>query len=683
MWRGTILADRSRLRQARCRLPASPRLEFRRPTARPRARAAQEDAPSVTAEIETTDVDHEEADSEARGVVRPHLLTASIFLLLGALALALTTLQLLAPDFLSGAAFTTYGRLAPAGRLILEIGWLTLGLLGAGYWVLGKITGGIRWKPIALASLGVIALGVLAGAVGILLGYSSGLSGQEAPIWAKAIMAVGFVFAAIGVVATSRAKGDRLGAAGWYLTTAPMWLAASAVVGLVPHGDGVTGTIQNAFVNATFVGLFYVTASVGLLYYVFARLANSDPTETRPLAALGFWSLTIIWANLAAVQLIYAPTPDWYETIGVAFAIAALAPLVTIAGDIGLMLRGRVSEIGDRSTLRYALVASLSLAIATLGVLLWAWRGTSAIVQYSTWVSGVDALIVLGGGSFAVFAAVNVMKGGSAASRTLHQVASTVGLALIALGFLVGGVVVGFSWAAGPASQVYANAGLAWKVTLDSIEPFLWVAAAGTWIWLVAQAIFIAIVGRRPAESDLDVPPETSVFDLQFEGTPRYASWGRLVWGAAFVWVFAAIMTLALPIADDTDRDSTLLADTYRTYPDGSAEAIGRDLYISEGCVECHTQTVRPIGTDVGLGPVSIAGDYANENPALLGAARFGPDLMHYAIGGGRAEFFDAVLIQGYLANPRAVIPYSTMPSYSYLSAEDLGALVSYLETLR
>jgi cytochrome c oxidase cbb3-type subunit II len=122
-----------------------------------------------------------------------------------------------------------------------------------------------------------------------------------------------------------------------------------------------------------------------------------------------------------------------------------------------------------------------------------------------------------------------------------------------------------------------------------------------------------------------------------------------------------------------------LLADSSRTYEAGSAAEIGRNLYIAQGCAECHTQEVRPVGTDVGLGAVSIAGDYAHENPVLRGAFRLGPDLMHVA---GR-EGFAADAIRSHLENPRAARPWSNMPSYSYLSQSDLDALVSYIETLR
>ena len=107
---------------------------------------------------------------------------------------------------------------------------------------------------------------------------------------------------------------------------------------------------------------------------------------------------------------------------------------------------------------------------------------------------------------------------------------------------------------------------------------------------------------------------------------------------------------------------------------DSSDAALGREIYISEGCAYCHTQAVRPIVTDLGLGPVSQPGDYAHEEPVLLGTARMGPDLMHLAARGGTTE--------DHLRDPREERPWSTMPSYDYLSTEDLEALVSYLNGL-
>jgi cbb3-type cytochrome oxidase subunit 1/cytochrome c2 len=633
----------------------------------------------VTAETASNDSEQIEAASDGSRLARAHVASGAVLLVLGLVIATVAALQLVLPDLIPANALTTYGRLAPISRALLG-SWLVLGLLGCGYFALERITGNsVRRKALARGSMVLVVGGALIGALGILFGFGSGMAGLEAPYWARAITLLGYLLAAIAVTATARTAKDRLGAAGWYLTAAPIWLTLSAVVGLVPPMDGIAGNIQVAFVDAGFTGLFVITASVGLLYFAFTTVTNLDPTKPRPLSALGFWSLTLVWANMGAVQLIYSPAPDWYETVTVAFAIASLIPLLTIAGDLGLMVRGRVAEITDRATLRYATIAGLGLAAVTVVNLLLAWRASSSVAQFSLLVQGLDLLLVIGGGSFAIFAAFSTLRGGGTGRWSAHILLTSLGLALAAAATVMGGVVIAFTWAAGPASQSYANAGEAWKVTADTSTPFLWATAIGLAILSIGQVVFVATLGRS-SDEPLPAPENDDEYDLEFEGAVRYASWGRLIAGVIGVWLLAAVMTALLPIIDPADRDPTILADTSRTYAAGTSSLAGRNLYISEGCVECHTQQVRPVGTDVGLGPVSLAGDYAHETPALLGLQRFGPDLMHVA---SRGEFFDKVLVGAHLEDPRSLVPWSTMPSYSYLSDQDIADLVSYIETLR
>jgi hypothetical protein len=89
----------------------------------------------------------------------------------------------------------------------------------------------------------------------------------------------------------------------------------------------------------------------------------------------------------------------------------------------------------------------------------------------------------------------------------------------------------------------------------------------------------------------------------------------------------------------------------------------GRDLYRSEGCSSCHTQAVRPIVADVGLGPVTIA-----DSNQILGVRRYGPDLAHI---GSRVDSQSSLLTV--LTNS------SQHPSYAGLSDQDLENLTAYL----
>lgn len=634
----------------------------------------------MTADIspnKTSQSEDVESDSSMAGT---YVLVGTVLFVAGLALSAVASFQLVIPDVLGGIAVTSYGRLVQAGRTLVFDGWLPLAALGLSVWAISEITGqGVKRKALGTIAMALIALGAAIGAGSILFGMSTGIPGLEGPVWARAISAIGFVLAALMATATAREKRDNLGPAGWYLTAAAWWLAASAVVGLLPISSGTAGTIQAAFADAGQHRLFTITAAVGLLYFALSRISGAGLSEPRPLAALGFWSLTLTWAFMGGVALIYSATPDWYETLTVAFAIGTLVPVLVIVTDLGLILKGHIVEISDRASLRYAVVSGLALVGATIVNLLLAWRATSGVVQYSTWTQGLDVVLILGGASFAIFSANTIRRGGKSSGAGAHFVLSVVGLSGAAVGLLAGGIVSGFSWIAGPSSQLFDNFGAGYEVAVASLTPFLWLAAISLSLYAAAQIIYLVGV-NHVSDEELAIPEAPPEYNLEFEGAVRYVTWKRLAWGAATVWLAAALFTAVLPAMDDSDTAATITADRSRTYTQGTPEAAGRSLYISEGCAECHTQSVRPIVTDAGLGAVSIAGDYAYEDPALITGTRIGPDLTHVA---SRGEAFDVSGVWAHLKDPRSTVEWSTMPSYSYLSDADIEALVRYIATLR
>lgn len=100
--------------------------------------------------------------------------------------------------------------------------------------------------------------------------------------------------------------------------------------------------------------------------------------------------------------------------------------------------------------------------------------------------------------------------------------------------------------------------------------------------------------------------------------------------------------------------------------PYTSAELRGREVYIASGCVYCHSQQPRPkeMAPDFerGWGRATVAGDYAYDNPHLLGTSRTGPDLMNIGV---RQPSEDWQL--GHLYQPRAYVPGSIMPAFPFL----------------
>jgi len=104
----------------------------------------------------------------------------------------------------------------------------------------------------------------------------------------------------------------------------------------------------------------------------------------------------------------------------------------------------------------------------------------------------------------------------------------------------------------------------------------------------------------------------------------------------------------------------------------------GRQVYISEGCIHCHSQYVRPNSADVLIwGPVQSVEEMRRQHPPLIGNRRQGPDLAE--VGGRRS----ALWLRAHFVDPAAVSHASIMPSYAFLFSDHRGDdLLAYLESL-
>lgn len=114
--------------------------------------------------------------------------------------------------------------------------------------------------------------------------------------------------------------------------------------------------------------------------------------------------------------------------------------------------------------------------------------------------------------------------------------------------------------------------------------------------------------------------------------------------------------------------------------PYTALEIEGRDLYMREGCNNCHSQMIRPFKTETDrYGPYSLAGEGIYERPFLYGSRRTGPDLAR--VGGKYPDSWHWI----HLRDPREIEPRSHMPAYAFLQerALDLGTTSRKLEVLR
>ncbi len=102
-------------------------------------------------------------------------------------------------------------------------------------------------------------------------------------------------------------------------------------------------------------------------------------------------------------------------------------------------------------------------------------------------------------------------------------------------------------------------------------------------------------------------------------------------------------------------------AEGVKPYP--ALQLAGRDVFVREGCYNCHSQMIRPFRSETErYGPYSVAGESVYDRPFQWGSKRTGPDLAR--VGGRYSDEWHYI----HLANPRDVVPESNMPAYAWLA---------------
>jgi cytochrome c oxidase cbb3-type subunit 2 len=144
-----------------------------------------------------------------------------------------------------------------------------------------------------------------------------------------------------------------------------------------------------------------------------------------------------------------------------------------------------------------------------------------------------------------------------------------------------------------------------------------------------------------------------------------------IIAGSLLILIAVVLVVVILPYADTSN---TIPSDLFRTRT--NVEAAGRKLYISNGCVYCHTQSIRAIDWGLGAERIAQAGDYIKDHPILLGSQRTGPDLSQE--GGEHPDDWHLA----HFINPRNTRPLSIMPPFEFLKEEKIENLTRYVQGL-
>lgn len=615
-------------------------------------------------------------DSAARTFVY----SGVFWLLAGAAALLVAWLKLVDPDLLSTQVLA-YPRVRAVASLALLYGWLILSSLGAIFYVVPRITGArIRSESNGQAAAWLINIGVALAVTTTLLGRIVGHEFLELPRWLAWMLVAALALCAANLIRTiERRTEPRLYASLWYFIGAIVWAPLTLAAAALPSFSGVRDSIAHLFGVGSLLAAVFPAVGIGVIYYVVPR-ASGRPLYSHRLALIGFWWLAFTAPLTGQVRHIFGPSQDWVQTLAITASISLIVPVVTVVVNVFATLHGGWDKVPDHPSIRFAVGGVVVWAVAVLQGTVLSFRSVARVVGSTTFVTTQVWLLVVAftlWSSAAITYAFPRLVGRRFLRRdriTLHFWFTLAGGVLIAVGGWGAGIVTGSIWQTAAVLGKPASSGSGFSLVLSATDRFVAVAFFGVLLFTVAQWVFASNLFRSTTRGE---PRPVEVIAPQEEmATPEGIRDLRvLAAGASAVFLAALAVAYVAPISDRAIARSSDYSVEYR---EGTRVLAGKAIYDSEGCWYCHTQSVRPVPADLGLGKVTTSDRVARDVPTVLGLSRIGPDL---ACAGDR--FDNAQQIAEHLKDPRKTRSGSLMPRYGFLSDGELGALGEYLMALQ
>ena len=439
---------------------------------------------------------------------------------------------------------------------------------------------------------------------------------------------------------------------------------------------GVQDALVQWWYGHNAVAFFLTTPFLGLMYYFVPKAANR-PVYSYRLSIVHFWSLIFIYIWAGPHHLLYSALPDWAQNLGVAFSIMLLAP--SWGGMINglLTLRGAWDKVRTDPVLKFMVVAITGYGMATFEGPLLSLKNVNAIAHFSDWIIAHVHVGALAWNGFFTFGMIYWMvpklfktKLWSTKLANFHFWIGTLGIILYALPMYVAGFVQAFMWKQfnPDGTLTYGN----FLETVSEIIPMYWMRAIGGSMFIVGALIGVynMIMTARAGSAVTDELAEAAA--LPKVTKKRTSKEGYHTWLERRPVKLTIFATIAILIGGMVQIIPSLIVDDYvpvisSVKPYSPLELQGRDIYIREGCVGCHSQMVRPFRSEVErYGEYSKAGEYVYDHPFLWGSKRTGPDLMR--VGGKYSDNWHL----NHFYDPQSTSSGSIMPSYKWLLRREL-----------
>ncbi|MEL1247796.1 cytochrome-c oxidase, cbb3-type subunit I [Flavobacterium helocola] len=629
-------------------------------------------------------------------IVRNFIYASIVFGVVGMLVGLILAFLFLFPNLTSGVSFLSFGRLRPLHTNAVIFAFVGNAMFAGVYYSMQRLLKARMFSDL-LSKIHFWGwqLIIVAAAISLPLGFTTSKEYAELEWPIDIAIALIWVVFGINMIGTIIKRRERhIYVAIWFYIATFVTVAVLHIFNSLElpvsamKSYSVYAGVQDALVQWWYghnaVAFFLTTPFLGMMYYFVPKVANR-PVYSYRLSIIHFWSLIFIYIWAGPHHLLYTALPDWAQNLGVVFSVMLIAP--SWGGMINglLTLRGVWDKVRTDAVLKFFVVAITGYGMATFEGPMLSLKNVNAIAHFTDWIIAHVHVGALAWNGFLSFGMIYWLiprmtktKLFSEKLANFHFWIGTLGIILYSLPMYVAGFLQASMWKQfkpdGGALQ-YGN----FLETVTELMPMYWMRAIGGTLYLTGVIVLVYNIIRTvrqgsPVENELVEAPALAVISPNRLKGEKLHSWLERKPVQFMLLTTVAILIGGLIQILPTILVKSNIPTIAAVKPYTPLELEGRDLYIREGCVGCHSQMVRPFRSEVErYGDYSKAGEFVYDHPFLWGSKRTGPDLAREGVkgkpfNGGR----DDVWHFNHMYDPQGLNEKSIMPRYQWLIKDEL-----------
>jgi cytochrome c oxidase cbb3-type subunit I/II len=627
-------------------------------------------------------------------IARNFLFATALWGFVGMLVGLLAAAQFVFPALNFDLEFTTFGRIRPLHTNAVIFAFVGNGIFAGVYYSLQRLLKARMFSDMLskIHFWGWQSIIVLA-AVTLVLGFTTGKEYAELEWPIDILITIIWVVFGWNMFGTIlRRRTQHLYVAIWFYIATFVTVAVLHLVNSLELPVSLTKSyswyagVQDALVQWWYghnaVAFFLTTPYLGLMYYFIPKAANR-PVYSYRLSIIHFWALIFIYIWAGPHHLLYSSLPDWAQSLGTVFSVMLIAP--SWGGMLNglLTLRGAWDKVRTSPILKFFVVAVTAYGMATLEGPLLSIKSINAISHFTDWTIAHVHIGALGWNGFLTFGMIYWMiprifktKLFSTKLANAHFWIGTIGILFYSIPLYWAGLVQNSMW-----KEFTADGFLAYPNFLETVTQIKFMYATrliGGLIYFTGVVLMVVNViktvrsGNIMADEQAEAVPE--VAHTKERGHRWVESRPIQMLVIALVVILIGSIIEIVPTFVVKSNVPTIA----NVQPYTPLELLGRDIYIKEGCYNCHSQMVRPFRHETErYGEYSKSGEFVYDHPFQWGSKRTGPDLARLGVM-TEPNYKPDLWHYNHMIDPQSLSPGSIMPKYPWLATKKLD--ISLLE---